>query len=309
MSHNPAWQVRMRLHDAQEGLCGICWLPLQDPAQGSPHNPVHDSVDTDHILPQVWHAKLGKPGKNRADNLQAVHVECNRMKGPYPSLWHRHTLQMCLTQIRDGTPNTESVLRKLSGPEPVFRARTLQRAERIHFRSAYGLIVPYICKFFDNQKLRVPANARTDQFLQPFLEWVNTEPMRTQHHVERAGMHAEASEMRNRAAKHACRVPQSGKKYDTRPLRDEPADGLAAMFQKLLDDEAVSGGVMAYGTPAYGRRSATQPNQTQQRSRRLALAVPATQPRTVKQMQQAETDGWLTVQIVAHSCDTRKVML
>ena len=290
----PAQKARPQLRRTQEGLCGICWRPLQQ------------DIDTDHILPQVWHDKLRKPGKNRADNLQAVHVECNRMKGSYPSLWHRHTLKLCLALIRGGTPNTEPVLWKLAGPVPAFQNRKLQNPERVCFASAYGLIVPYIHKFFDRQNLQVPANIRSDRFLKPFLDWVNTEPMRTQHHVERAGMHAEAAAMWDRAAEHACRVPQPGEKRSIRLRHDEPVGGVFSRFRELLDNEAVPDGVMAYGIPAYARHRGTQPKQARQLSRRLALAAPATQPTTLKQTQQAASGGCVTVQIVARSCDTRQ---
>ena len=183
----------------QEGLCGLCWYPLQE------------NLSTDHILPQIWHDKLGKPDKDRWDNLQATHVDCNHKKRSYPSPWHRHTLRMCLATVRGEALDTESLLWKLAGekPEPQ-NTPIVQGPEWVHLSSAFGLVVPYIHKYFNDQGLRVPARIRSDQFTEQFAEWMNTEPMRTWHHNERAIMYAQAPEMLSRAAEHVFRLSLPG---------------------------------------------------------------------------------------------------
>ena len=197
LSRMPSRQKLIQmLLEAQERLCGLCWCPLRN------------NIDTDHILPKAWHTKLGKPGKNRKDNLQATHENCNKQKGSYPNPWHRHTLRLCLALARGSALNTESFLKKLAGPGPAIQDQSLlQGPEQMHFRTAYGLTVPYICEYFSDQGLPVPARTRSDRFLQPFHEWLNTEPVQARIQSERADIYAEAPEMWNRAAAHVNRVP------------------------------------------------------------------------------------------------------
>ena len=283
----PSRQKLMQmLLEAQERLCGLCWCPLRN------------NIDTDHILPKAWHTKLGKPGKNRKDNLQATHVNCNKKKGSYPSPWHRHTLKMCLALARGSTLNVEPFLKKQAGPGPAFQDRALlQGPEQMHFRTAYGLTVPCICEYFSDQGLPVPARTRSDRFLQPFLEWLNTEPVQARIQSERADIYAEAPEMWNRAAAHVNRASPE-------PCVSVPVD----RFRELLADEAVLGGVMAYGIPGVRLRG-TPRNPAGVHSRRMALAAPTTQARTSQQVQQAASSGLLTVEMVARSCDTPKMLL
>ena len=274
------------LLEAQERLCGLCWYPLRN------------NIDTDHILPQTWHKKLGKPGKNRKDNLQVVHEDCNKKKDSYPSPWHRHTLTMCLALARGSALNVEPLLRKLAGTNPAAHDQSLhQGPEQVHFRTAYGLTVPYICEHFSGQGLPVPATIRSDRFLNQFLDWLNAEPVQARIQGERADIYAEASEMWNRVVAHVNRVAPG-------PCVPVPTD----RFRELLDNEAVLGGVMAYGVPGVRLRG-TPRNPAGEHSRRMALAAPTTQARTSQQVQQAASSGLLTVEMVALGCDTRKKLL
>ena len=233
MSRKSTRRGRKLLWEVQEGLCGLCWRPLQE------------NLSTDHILPQEWHDKLGKPGRNRADNLQATHVDCNNSKGSYPSPWHRHTLRMCLAVVRGEELDTESFLWKLAGEKPESQhTPILQGPEWAYLSSASGLIVPYIHKYFNDQGLRVPPRIRSDQFTQQFIEWMNTEPMRTWHHNERAIMLAQAPEMWSRAAEHVFSRSLLGYvrgELTMRPGFKVPADakGPPVRIRKLMDDEKV----------------------------------------------------------------------
>ena len=233
MSRKSTRKGRKMLLEMQEGLCGLCWRPLQD------------NLSTDHILPQTWHDKLGRPEKNRVDNLQATHVDCNSEKGSYPSPWHRHTLRMCLATIRGEALDTDSFLWKLAGGKPTPQNTPIcQGPEWIHLSSAYGLIVPYIHKYFNDQGLLVPSRIRSDQFLRQFIEWMDTEPMRTWHHNERAIMYAKAPEMWSRAVEHVLRLslPDYVRgEISMRPGFKIPADakGPPVRIRKLMDDETV----------------------------------------------------------------------
>ena len=223
--------IRKLLRDMQEGLCGVCWRPL-------PKN-----CSLDHILPKTWHDKLGKPGKNHIDNLQATHIDCNNKKDSFPSPWHRHTLRMCLAIVRGEELDTDSILWKLAGAKPASQnTLILQGSEWVHLSSAFGLIVPYIHKYFNDQGLRVPPRIRSDQFTQQFTEWMNTEPMRARYRDERAAMDAQAPEMWSRAIEHAFSVAQPGYvrgKLTMLPWFEVPADakGPPVGIRQLVDDE------------------------------------------------------------------------
>ena len=191
MSRRSTRKARERLRGMQEGLCGLCWLPLD-----------HD-LSTDHILPQTWHDKLGRLDKDRMDNLQAAHQVCNRQKASYPSPWHRHTLALALAQVRGEPLDTDSELWKLAGARPESQNSPLSPGhEWVHLVTAFGWVVPYICKYFNDQGLQVPRRIRSDQFTQQFEEWLDTEPMRTWRLNELSIMHAQAPEMFARAARH-----------------------------------------------------------------------------------------------------------
>ena len=233
MTRKSTRRGRKLLCEMQEGLCGLCWLPLEE------------NLSTDHILPQEWHDKLGKPDKDRWDNLQATHEACNHKKRSYPSPWHRHTLRMCLATVRGEALDTESVLWKLAGekPEPQ-NTPIVQGPEWEHLSSAFGLVVPYIHKYFNDQGLRVPARIRSGQFTEQFAEWMNTEPMRTWHHNERAIMYAQAPEMLSRAAEHVFRLSLPGYvrgELTMRPGFKVPADANAppVRIRKRMDDATV----------------------------------------------------------------------
>ena len=76
------------------------------------------------------------------------------------------------------------------------------------------------------------------------MEWMNTEPMRTWHHNERAMMFAEAPEMLSRAAEHVFRLSLPGYvrgELTMRPGFKVPADakGPPVGIRKLMDDETV----------------------------------------------------------------------
>ena len=233
MSRRSTRRGRKLLCEMQEGLCGLCWRPLQE------------NLSTDHILPQTWHDKLDKPEKNRTDNLQATHVDCDNEKGSYPSPWHRHTLRMCLAIVRGEALDTDSFLWKLAGAKPASSNTPIfQGPEWVHLSSAYGLIVPYIHKYFNDQGRRVPPRIRSDQFLKQFIEWMNTEPMRTWHHNERAIMYAKAPEMWSRAVEHIFRLSLPGYvrgELTMRPGFKVPADAKVPPvgIRKLMDDEIV----------------------------------------------------------------------
>lgn len=177
------------------------------------------------------------------DNLQATHIDCNTEKGSFPSPWHRHTLRMCLATVRGESLDTDSILWKLAGTKPVSQnTPILQGPEWVHLSSAYGLVVPYIYKYFNDQGLRVPARIRSDQFVQQFEQWMNTEPMRTWHHNERAIMFAEAPEMWNRAVEHVFRCSLHGYvrgELNMRPGFKVPADakGPPVGIRKPIGDE------------------------------------------------------------------------
>ena len=231
MSRKSTRRGRKLLCEMQEGLCGLCWFPLDN------------NLSTDHILPRTWHDKLGKPDRNRWDNLQATHVDCDNDKGSYPSPWHRHTLRMCLAIVRGEALDTDSILWKLAGEKPVsHNTPILQGPEWMHLSSAFGLVVPYIHKYFNDQGLRVPSRIRSDQFLPQFLEWMNSEPMRTWHHNERAMMSAQAPEMWSRAVEHVFRLSLLGYvrgALTMRPGFKVPADakGPPVGVRQLIDDE------------------------------------------------------------------------
>ena len=224
---------RKLLREMQEGLCGLCWRPLQK------------NLSTDHILPQTWHDRLGKPEKNRTDNLQATHVDCNNEKGSYPSPWHRHTLRMCLAMVRGEELDADALLWKLAGAKPASQnTPILQGPEWVHLSSAYGLVVPYIHKYFNDQGLSVPPRISSDQFSKQFSEWMNTEPMRTSYQNEQARMSAEAPEMWSRAVEHVFRLSLPGYvrgELTMRPGFRVPADaaGPPVGIRKLMDDETV----------------------------------------------------------------------
>ena len=116
--------------------------------------------------PRYGTINSASPDKNRTDNLQATHVDCNNVKGSYPSPWHRHTLRMCLAIVRGEALDTDSVLWKLAGEKPASSEHSdmVQGPEWVHLSSAYGLVVPYIHKYFNDQGLRVPPRIRSDQF-------------------------------------------------------------------------------------------------------------------------------------------------
>ena len=293
---------KQSLYKMQEGLCGICWYLLQG-----------DS-DVDHILPKAWHDKLDKPGKNRKDNLQATHTACNKQKGSSPSPWHRHTLRMCLACIRGNRTNLDFVRGQLTGPIPAFRGQTmLQAPEKVLFASAYGLPVPYIHEYFNYQNRPVPATSRTDKFLGPFLEWLNTEPAQTRYFEERARMHAGTATMWNRAVKHVNRVPRPGsvdRQHNKRPQPNAGArvDQSPARLRTLLDDEALLGGVMACGIPADDRRRETLQKAAGEHGWLLSFAPSTAQETTTQQPHQTTSSGSLTVELVAHSCDSRKML-
>ncbi len=236
MSRKSTRLGRKRLLELQEGLCGLCWLPLQE------------NLSTDHILPQAWHDKLGKPDKNRPDNLQTTHVDCNSKKGSYPSPWNRHMLRMCLATIRGEALDTDSILWKLAGAKPASQnTPILQGPEWVHLSSAYGLIVPYIHKYFNDQGLNVPPRIRSDQFHEQFIDWMNTEPMRTWYDNEQIIMHAQAPEMWSRAVEHDFRLSLHGYvrgELTMRPGFKVPADakGPPVGIRKLLGDETVFDG-------------------------------------------------------------------
>lgn len=221
--------IRKLLREMQEGLCGVCWRPLQK------------KCSLDHILPKTWHDKLGKSGKNHIDNLQATHIDCNSQKGSYPSPWHRHTLRMCLAIVRGEDLDTDSLLWKLAGGKPASQnTPILQGPEWVHLSSAFGLIVPYIHKYFNDQGLRVPPRIRSDQF----TEWMKAEPMRTWYHNEQAIMYAETPEMWSRAVEHAFMSSQPGYvrgKLTMRPGFKVPADakGPPVAIRQKIDDEKV----------------------------------------------------------------------
>ena len=233
MSRKSTRKGRKVLCEMQEGLCGLCWLPLQE------------NLSTDHILPKSWYDKLGKTDKNRMDNLQAAHADCNSEKDSYPSPWHRHTLRMCLATIRGEELDTDSVLWKLAGAKPATQnTPILQGPEWVHLSGAFGLIVPYIHKYFNDQGLRVPPRIRSDQFSRQFIEWMNTEPMRTRYDNERAKMYAEAPEMWSRAVEHEFRLSLPGYvrgELTMRPGFKVPADaeGPPVGIRKQMDDETV----------------------------------------------------------------------
>lgn len=230
---------RKRLSEMQEGLCGLCWLPL------------HGSLSTDHILPRTWHDKLDKPGKHRWDNLQVAHVACDNRKGSYPSPWNRHTLRMTLATIReDDGLDTDSRLWKLVGDKPIPQNNPIVQGPEWDYPStAFGLIVPYIHKYFTDQGLRVPRKIRRDQFLQQFEEWMEIEPMSTWFHNELALLATDAPEMWNRAVEHVMRLELPG--YLRGELRMRPgfkvptdAKGPPVGIRKVMDDEVVLEGFL-----------------------------------------------------------------
>lgn len=205
---------------------------------------------------------------------------------------------MCLALVRGDELNIEPFLRKLAGTNPAAHGRSLLRGpEQIHFRTAYGLIVPCIYEYFSDRSLPVPARTRSDRFLEPFHERLNTEPVLARIQGERADIYAEAPEMWNRAVAHVNRVSPG-------PYVPVPTD----RFRELLDNEAVLGGDMAYGIPV-ARLRGTPRNPAGEHSRRMALAAPTTQARTSQQVQQAASSGLLTVEMVDRGCDTRKMLL
>ena len=233
MSRKSTRKGRKVLCEMQEDLCGLCWLPLQE------------NLSTDHILPKSWYDKLGKTDKNRFDNLQAAHTACNRKKGSYPSPWHRHTLRMCLATIRGEELDTDSFLWKMAGPKPATQnTPILQGPEWVHLSGAFGLIVPYIHKYFNDQGLGVPPKIRSDQFSNQFVEWMKTEPMRTWFDNEQAMFFAAVPEMWNRAVEHEFRLSLPGYvrgELTMRPGFKVPADaaGPPVGIRKRMDDETV----------------------------------------------------------------------
>lgn len=237
MSRRATRKGRKRLLEMQEGLCGLCWLPLQE------------NLSTDHILPQKWCDKLGKPEeKHRIDNLQAVHVACGTKKGSYPSPWHRHMLRMCLATIRGEELDTDTLLWKLAGEKPIPQnTPILQGPEWVYPASAYGLVVPYIHKYFNDQGFQVPPKIRSDQFFPQFTAWMDTEPMRAWHRNELEIMYAEAPLMWSRAAEHDFRVSLPGYVRGTltmRPGFKVPAEagGPPVAIRQQIGDETVFDG-------------------------------------------------------------------
>ena len=233
MSRKSTRKRRKELRENQEGLCGLCWLPLQE------------NLSTDHILPKSWFDKLGKTDKNQMDNIQAVHADCNRAKGSYPSAWHRHTLRMCLATIRGEDLDTDSVLWRMAGGKPSTQnTPILQGPEWVHLSGAFGLIVPYIHKYFKDQGFRVPSKIRSDQFSHQFVEWMKTEPMRTWYENEQAMFYAEVPEMWSRAVEHEFRLSLPGYvrgHLTMRPGFKIPADaeGPPVGVRKQMGDETV----------------------------------------------------------------------
>ena len=135
-------RARKRLLQAQEGLCGLCWLPLES------------DLSTDHILPQKWHKELGKAeSKHREANLQAAHTYCNKQKANYPSPWHRHSLRFFLALMRGTEIDKDALLVwKIAGEKPVSQNTPLcQGHEWFYPQSSNLLLAPYVCEYFSQQ--------------------------------------------------------------------------------------------------------------------------------------------------------------
>ena len=201
MSTKATRRARKRLLHAQEGLCGLCWLPLTS------------DLSTDHILPQRWYKELGKSeSKHQEGNLQAAHTHCNKQKANYPSPWHRHSLRFFLARIRGTEIDEEALLVwNIAGEKPVSQNTPLRPGPEWIYPKSSGLqLVPYVHKYFNDQGFSVPDKIRRDQFEPQFAAWMQQEPMRTWHQTEQAIMREQAHEMWQRALEHELRCSADG---------------------------------------------------------------------------------------------------
>ncbi|MCY3565814.1 MAG: HNH endonuclease [Gammaproteobacteria bacterium] len=130
---------RDRLLDQQNGLCGICWLPISDQAKAS------KNYEREHILPKVWYRDLSMEGKDDVSNLQAAHKACGQMKDREWLPWNRHLLAAVTSFGEMPGPDTSASL------------------------------IPYLAVYRSEQYLISPPTMEDPGFRQ----WLDTEPRRS----------------------------------------------------------------------------------------------------------------------------------
>ena len=98
------------LLDLQEGLCGICCLPV--PARTRWHHNTH-VMEVDHVVP------LSAGGARTVGNLRACHRACNQVKGEHSMATARRLLHLTEAKIArrtaDCEPEAQRLLRSCDG--------------------------------------------------------------------------------------------------------------------------------------------------------------------------------------------------